>query len=61
MPYTEDQVGDISLLRSMRWALFASIAESTKQTNPNYEIQAYRLASINKQLYKLTGNKIYQL
>ena len=61
MSYSPDQVSEITLLRNERWALYASLAD-IKQTprDPLYDRIATRLVTINKQLFTLTENPIYQ-
>ena len=60
MSYSPEQVSEITLLRHERWALYASLGD-IKQTprDPLYDRIATRLA-INKQLFVLTENPIYQ-
>lgn len=61
MSYSPEQVSEITLLRHERWALYASLGD-IKQTprDPLYDRIATRLVTINKQLFVLTENPIYQ-
>ncbi len=61
MSYTPDQVSEITLLRHERWALYASLGEiRSVPKDRTYDRIADRLGTINKQLFVLTDNPIYQ-
>ena len=63
--YTEQEVGRISKLRQERWSLYAAMNMvnvcSPKSAMASEKSRCTRrLASINHELFEITGNPIYQ-
>lgn len=61
-PYSESEVKQISMLRQERWAILAECSAQPNMTRldeSRYSKLKKRLAQVHMELYKVTGNPIY--